>query len=88
MLDDMPKGQSTSLVVDADDRFGAVTLPPGTELAAAKPKRAGNQVARTISARRGLLRPAPAPPYSKVRRPPGAGASLSAPSGGGGPEAP
>jgi hypothetical protein len=39
MLDDMPKGQSTSLVVDADDRFGAVTLPPGTELAAPKPKR-------------------------------------------------
>jgi hypothetical protein len=39
MLDDMPKGQSTSLFVDADDRFGAVTLPPGTELAAAKPKR-------------------------------------------------
>src|SRR4029078_11893487 len=39
MLDDMPKGQSTSLVVDADDRFGAVALPPGTELAAPKPKR-------------------------------------------------
>jgi hypothetical protein len=39
MLDDMPKGQSTSLVVDADDRFGAVTQPPGTELAAPKPKR-------------------------------------------------
>ena len=31
MLDDMPKGQSTSLVVDADDQFGAVALPPGTE---------------------------------------------------------
>ena len=39
MLDDMPKGQSTSLVVDADDRFGAVTQPPGTELAAPKSKR-------------------------------------------------
>ena len=39
MLDDMPKGQSTSLVVDADDRFGEVTLPPGTELGAPKPKR-------------------------------------------------
>ena len=39
MLDDMPKGQSTSLVVDADDRFGEVTLPPGTELGAPKPRR-------------------------------------------------
>jgi hypothetical protein len=39
MLDDMPKGQSTSLIVDADDRFGAVELPSGTELASPKPKR-------------------------------------------------
>src|SRR6478609_6269744 len=39
MLDDMPKGQSTSLVVDADDRFGAVTLPPGTELGVPKRRR-------------------------------------------------
>ena len=39
MLDDMPKGQSTSLVVDADDQFGAVALPPGKELASPKPKR-------------------------------------------------
>ena len=39
MLDDMPKGQSTSLVVDADEQFGAVALPAGTELAAPRPKR-------------------------------------------------
>jgi hypothetical protein len=39
MLDDMPKGQSTSLVVDADDQFGAVALPPGKEIASPKPKR-------------------------------------------------
>ena len=39
MLDDMHKGQSTSLVVDADDQFGAVALPPGKELASPKPKR-------------------------------------------------
>jgi hypothetical protein len=39
MLDDMPKGQSTSLVVDADDGSGAVTLPPGKEIASPRPKR-------------------------------------------------
>ena len=39
MLDDMPKGQSTSLVVDADEQFRAVALPAGTELAAPRPKR-------------------------------------------------
>jgi hypothetical protein len=39
MLDDMPKGQSTSLVVDADDGSGAVALPPGNELAAPRSKR-------------------------------------------------
>jgi hypothetical protein len=39
MLDDMPKGQSTSLVVDADDGSGVVTLPPGKEIASPRPKR-------------------------------------------------
>jgi hypothetical protein len=39
MLDDMPKGQSTSLVVGGDDTFGAVAPPPGKELAAPEPKR-------------------------------------------------
>src|SRR5262245_26172923 len=39
MLDDMPKGQSTGLVVDTDDRFGAVALPPSTEVATPRPKR-------------------------------------------------
>ncbi len=39
MLDDMPKGQSTSLVVDGDGPFAAVAVPPGDELAAPKPKR-------------------------------------------------
>jgi hypothetical protein len=39
MLDDMPKGQSTSLVVDAGGQFGVVALPPGKEIASPKPKR-------------------------------------------------
>ena len=44
MLDDMPKGQSTSLVVDADDQFGAVALPLDTGLL--RPSPSGHAVAR------------------------------------------
>ncbi|MGC1347441.1 MAG: hypothetical protein WA863_15410, partial [Methyloceanibacter sp.] len=39
MLDDMPKGQSISLVAEPEDQFGAVAVPSGKELATPKPKR-------------------------------------------------
>ncbi len=40
MLDDMPEGQSTSLVAGAGDQFAAVAIPPDKELAAPRPERA------------------------------------------------
>jgi hypothetical protein len=39
MLDDMPKGQSISLVAEPEDQFEAVAVPSGKELATPKPKR-------------------------------------------------